>query len=196
MRRVYVVDDHEIVREGLRAWLTQSTQLCHAGESDNANDLTRQVAEAECDSIVLDLSLLRWPGVEQLSDLRREVPRLVIVVYSMYPAESYARWALDAGASHYVSKNRPLSELALALTSAFAVPSNSIAANQTRAGMTMLTDREHEVVRAIAQGKSPSEIAWALGMARTTVSTHLKSIREKLGLRSAAELTQYIAKQW
>jgi two-component system, NarL family, invasion response regulator UvrY len=196
VRRVYVVDDHAIVREGLRAWLGQCAQLCHAGDSETAEDLLAQVAASNCDAVVLDLSLLRWPGIEQLRDLRRAAPGLIIVVYSMYPAESYSRWALEAGASHYVSKASPLSELEAALTASADSSVQQAITPPARSMLSALTDREREVVRAIAEGKSPSEIAWTLGMARTTVSTHLKSIRDKLGLRTAAELMQYVAKQW
>ncbi len=192
MTRVFVADDHSIVREGLRAWVETVPELTWAGSAGDGAALLAQAAEAEWDVLVLDLSLPGRSGTELLRDVRALRPALRVVVFSMYPAEEYAAWALAAGASAYVSKSQPLHLLRGALLAHD--PQAPTDGADARLPHERLSAREREVFLAIARGRSPSEVGWDLEMAPSTVSTHLKGVRQKLGVRSTLEVAQYAAR--
>ncbi|MDO9019710.1 MAG: response regulator transcription factor [Deltaproteobacteria bacterium] len=188
MTRVFVADDHTIVCEGLQRWSETVPGLTWAGSTGEWRTLLRRAAEEEWDVLVLDLSLPERSGTELLREVLALRPALRVVIYSMYRAEDYAAWALAAGASAFVSKSEPLQALRDALLGAAseATPGDPVPLPHER-----LSARETEVFLAIARGRTPSEVAWDLEMAPSTVSTHLKAIREKLGARSVPEIAQY-----
>ncbi len=191
MIRVFVADDHAIVCEGLRAWVETVEELSWAGSERDGDALLAAVAAADWDVLVLDLSLPGRSGSELLREVRSLRPALRVVVYSMYPAAEYGAWALSAGASAYVSKSEPLNVLRDALLASPPTESVSESEGVAKLPHDRLSAREREVFHALARGRSPSEIAWDLAMAPSTVSTHLKSIREKLNVRSTFEVAQY-----
>lgn len=190
MIRVFVADDHTIVCEGLRAWVETLPELTWAGSVGDGDTLLARAAAEPWDVLVLDLSLPGCSGVELLRAVRSIQPALRVVVFSMYPAEECAAWTLAAGASAYVSKAQPLQALRDVL---YATPAAQV--GDARAPHERLSAREREVFLAIARGRTPSEIAWDLEMAPSTVSTHLKGVRQKLGVRSTLEIAQYAARQ-
>ncbi len=189
MIRVFVADDHAIVCEGLRAWVETVEELSWAGSVRDSDALLAAVAAGEWGVLVLDLSLPGRSGSELLRDVRALRPALRVVVYSMYPAAEYGAWTLSAGASAYVSKSEPLNVLRDALLASPAA--EPVSEGVAKLPHERLSAREREVFHALARGRSPSEIAWDLTMAPSTVSTHLKAIREKLKVRSTFEVAQY-----
>lgn len=161
-----------------------------AGSAHDGGALLALAALDAWDVLVLDLSLPGRSGSELLREVRALRPTLRVVIYSMYPASEYGAWALAAGASAYVSKSEPLAALREALLAEASAPP-APPADDARLPHERLSAREREVFAALARGRSPSEIGWDLEMAPSTVSTHLKSIRSKLGVRSTFEVAQY-----
>ncbi|MBL8603753.1 MAG: response regulator transcription factor [Myxococcales bacterium] len=191
MTRVFVADDHEIICESLKAWVDTLDTLIWAGSAGDGESLLKLAAGPDpWDVLVLDLSLPGRSGVELLQEILTLRPGLRVIVFSMYPPSEYAAWALASGASAYISKSQPVSVLRDALLN----PDAPAAAPLAKLPHESLSTREREVFLAIARGRTPSEIAWDLDMAPSTVSTHLKSMREKLKVRSTLEIAQYAAR--
>jgi DNA-binding NarL/FixJ family response regulator len=180
---VFVADDHEVVRRGLRAWLDRFPDLVWAGEAANEQDLLEQARSALWHAVILDLSFPGFDDGRILTTLRSIQPRARICVYTMWPRGQYAARCLELGACAYIEKSDPLSDLARALRGDLPVPSTL--------PHGMLSERERRIVSLLLKGATPSEIANHLGSARTTISSHLRSIRTKLGVRSVPEILRY-----
>lgn len=192
MVRVFVADDHRVVCEGLRSWIESTDGLQWVGAAHDATALVELAASMTWDVLVLDLSLLGTPSTELLVRVRAIKPEARVVIFSMYPASDYRAWTLAAGASAYVSKAEPLDALRAALFGE--VVEDAVADESAKMPHEKLAPRELEVFLEIANGKTPSEIAWLLEMAPSTVSTHLKSVRKKLNVSSTLEIAQYAAR--
>jgi two-component system, NarL family, invasion response regulator UvrY len=192
VRRVFVADDHAVVCAGLRAWVDALDELTWVGSVGDGESLLALVADGQWDVLVLDLSLPGRSGSELLREVRAIRPEMRVVIYSMYPSEEYGDWALAAGANAYVSKSEPLASLRDAMLGLR--PAEPLAGAAAMLPHERLSTRERDVFFALARGRSPSEIAWDLEMAPSTVSTHLKSIREKLNVRSTFDIAQYVAR--
>lgn len=202
MIRVLIADDHAIVREGVKRSLADTADIRVVGEASDGKNLMSLVGRGSADVVVLDLAMPGIPGLELLEDLHRRKPPIPVVVLSMYPVEQYAVRAIRAGASAYINKASPPSELIAALRVVAAgrrylnpevaesLASHVDAATQ-RAPHEGLSNREYEVMCLIAQGKSVGDIAEALKLSVKTVSTYRARILEKLGLRHNAEITRY-----
>lgn len=201
MIRVFLADDHAIVRDGLRRLLAETPEFELAGEASRGWEVLDRVDEATCDVLVLDLSFEDIGGVEVLRRLRQRAPRLPVVVLSMYPESQYAVRMLKLGAAAYLSKGRSSEELIVAIRAAARghryvtseVADALVAAGTAdgRAPHERLSGREHQVFMLIAVGRSPGEIAAELDLTPSTVSTHLVRIREKIGARTNGEVMQY-----
>lgn len=192
MIRVFVADDHRVVCEGLRSWIESAEGLSWVGAAHDVPTLLESARSVEWDALVLDLSLPGTPSTELLAQVRALKPAARVVIFSMYPASEYRSWTLAAGASAYVSKSESLDTLHAALLGATdPAPAGE---DDSKLPHERLAPRELEVFLAIASGKQPSEIAWMLNMAPSTVSTHLKSVRKKLNAGSTLEVAQYAAR--
>jgi two-component system, NarL family, invasion response regulator UvrY len=202
MIRVFVAEDHAIVRDGLKRLLAEAGDLQLAGECSSGLEVLQRAGKEPWDVLLLDLSIDHIGGLEVLRRLREQAPRLRIVVLSMYPEEHYAVRVLKMGAMSYISKGRSPSELLAAIRTAsqgkrYVTP--EVADLLVSAGPAAsdgpahdrLSEREHQVFAAVIQGHPPGEIASHLGMAPSTVSTHLVHIRHKLGVRNNGEILQY-----
>ena len=205
MIRVLIADDHAIVREGIKRTLADTPDIQVVGEAGDGQSLMALIGGNAADVVVLDLAMPGVPGLELLEDLRRRKPNLPILVLSMYPADQYAVRAIRAGASGYINKASPPSELVAALRSVASGRryinsdvADSLASHvdvsSPRSLHEALSNREYEVMCLIAQGKSVSEIADALALSVKTVSTYRTRILEKLDLRHNAEITRYAMK--
>ncbi|MFO0558625.1 MAG: response regulator transcription factor [Polyangiales bacterium] len=192
MVRVFVADDHRVVCEGLRSWIESTDGLRWVGAAHDAETLVELAPSTLWDVLVLDLSLLGTPSVELLARVRAIKPEARVVIFSMYPASDYRAWTLAAGASAYVSKAAPLDALRAALFGE--LTDEAPADDSAKMPHEKLAPRELEVFLAIAGGLTPSEIAWELELAPSTVSTHLKSVRKKLNVSSTLEIAQYAAR--
>ena len=198
MIRVFLADDHAIVRSGMRRLLEDDGELRVVGEAESAREVLRLAPQAEWDLLVLDLSLPGGGGLEVLSRLRQLRPALRVVVYSMYPEAQYARRALDAGAQAYVSKSRHPDVLMEALRAAargLTYVSGEGDDDTSERASAPLTERELQVLQLLVEERAPAQIADELGVSRSTVSTHIGQLKRKLGVGSIAGLVRFAVRE-
>jgi DNA-binding NarL/FixJ family response regulator len=199
--RLFLVDDHAIVRAGVRALLTHHEQLEVVGEAESGEEALAQVPASGADVVLLDLSLPGMTGIETARALRKLIPGLRLVALSMHEDPEYVQGFLEAGGSGYVPKSsleRQLVDAILAVARGeYYAPARLLAelAREMAHGdpykHARLTPRELEVVTQIAQGATYREIAEALGISEKTVATYRERASEKLGIRSRAELVRW-----
>jgi len=206
MIKVLIVDDHAVVREGLKRILEIRGDIAVAGEAANRDETLSKVRAEAFDVVVLDLALGRDNGLEVLKHIKSEQPKLPVLILSMQPEEHYASRLLKAGAAGYLSKESAPGELvnavikvsnggryvsaAIAERLAFEIGSPTTETPHER-----LSDREFQVFQMIASGKGLTQIADELGVSVKTVSTHRARILTKLGIKNNAELIHYALKQ-
>ena len=206
--RVLLVDDHPLLREGLRELLGPGTGFEVSGEAETIAEAKAALAEQQPDVIVVDLTLGNEDGVELIAFAAQQYPKVRILVLSMHDESLYAGRLLQLGAHGYLMKHESANVFLSALTRVAggelyvspALGSRLLSklATHTREAKVQtggLTDREREVLAAIAKGLGTQEIAAVLQMSSKTVDSHRRNIREKLGLRSATELVRY-AVRW
>jgi DNA-binding NarL/FixJ family response regulator len=199
--RVYLVDDHAIVRAGVRALLSHHRQVEVVGESDSGEDALERVPELAPDIVLLDLSLPGMNGIETARALRERSPGVRLVALSMHEDAEYVRGFLEAGGSGYVPKSSLEAQLIDALLAVargeYYAPARLLAelaremAHADPFRQATLTKRELEVVRQIAEGSTYREIAETLGISEKTVATYRERASEKLGVRSRAGLVRW-----
>ncbi len=207
--RVLLVDDHRIVREGLRGLIESRTDLKvvgEAGDGEAAVSLARQLSPQ---LVILDVSMPRMNGVEATRRVLAECPGAKVLALSMHPDRRYVIEMLKAGASGYLLKDSAFDELLHAIESvmagsAFLSPAVtdmvvreyvSRLPKDEGTAFTMLTVREREVLQLLAEGTSTKAIASRLGVSVKTVETHRAQIMAKLDLHSIAELTKYAVRE-
>ncbi len=198
MIRVLLADDHQIVRDGLRRILAGQDDFEVAGEAANGDEALALVRVHDYDVAVLDLSMPGLSGLDLVKRLKLEKPGLRLLVLSMHGEQQYAARALKAGASGYLTKDSASAQLigALRKVARGGVHVSDAAAAGLVAGAggaphEALSDREFEVLKLLAGGASPTDIARQLHLSVKTVSTHKTRVLEKLGLGGTAELVRY-----
>ncbi len=202
MKKILIVDDHEVVRLGVKQILHGQPGTKLIGEARASSEALRLIREQEWDMVVLDLSLGDESGLELLKELKHLRPRLPVLILSMHSEEQYARRAFKAGAAGYVSKHSPRAELVEALNKVATggkYVSSSLAEKlvvdlergSDRLPHEILSDREFEVMRLIASGKTVTEIAGLLSLSDKTISTYRVRIFEKFRIHTNAELIRY-----
>jgi len=197
MIRVLLADDHEIVRDGLKRILGAAGDLQVAGEAANGDQALALVKAHDYDVALLDMSMPGLSGIDLIKRLKIEKPGVKLLILSMHGEHQYAARALKAGASGYLTKDSAAEKLlgALRKVAAGGVHVSDAAAASlvatARAPHQELTDREFEVLRLLAGGRSPTEIAAQLHLSVKTVSTHKAHIQQKLGLGGTADLVRY-----
>lgn len=201
MKRVLIVDDHEVVRNGIKRIFDEEPGDVTFGEASTANEANELVKSQEWDAVVLDISLGGANGLDVLRTLKEVRPSLPVLVLTMHSEEQYARRAFKAGASGYVTKDSSRAELAKAMTKVLRgerYVSQALAEKlvtdfqlNTAPLHQSLSNREFEVLRLIASGKTVTEIAEMLSLSGKTISTYRARILEKMGMRTNAELTFY-----
>lgn len=191
--RVFIADDHAIVRKGLCAYLAEVGGFEIVGEASDGRQVLNAEALAECDVLVLDLSLPIVSGTEVLRRVHARLPGLHVIIHSMHPEEQFARRALATGAAAYVSKERPPGELVEAIRAAMRgePTSGPPSLEENVAPHSALSEREHQVFILLVSGRTVSEIAAELDLHSSTVSNHLARIKKKLGVSTVAELVAY-----
>jgi two-component system invasion response regulator UvrY len=202
MVRVLIVDDHAIVREGLKQILAETPDLVVAGEARDGLEALKKVREHRYEVIVLDISMPGRSGLDILKDLKARDPDLRVIVLSVHPEEQYAVRVLRAGAAGYLTKVRAPDELVAAIREVSAgrryIPPSvgeQLARELELSGKPphkCLSDREFQVMLMSASGKAVKEIARELLLSPKTVSTYRRRVLEKLGLCGNAELTRYV----
>lgn len=202
MTRIIIADDHAIVRQGLRRIVEDDPEITVAGEAATAREVLSLLVEQTCDVLVLDINLPDNNGLDLLQTIRKERPQLPVLVLSVFPEDQYALRALRMGAAGYINKTTAPEELLTAIRKVChsgKYISQSLAEKLAfeldprtqRLLHESLSDREFQVMRLIAAGKSVSEIAAELSLSVTTISTYRARILEKTGFRNNAELTRY-----
>jgi two-component system, NarL family, invasion response regulator UvrY len=202
MKRVLIVDDHVVVRDGVKHLLENRTGGIAFGDAENAAEALKLATEQVWDLAILDISLGGRGGLDLLYELRQLRPRLPIAVLTMHPEEQYARRALKAGASGYITKDTPRHELIKAFnrllegdryvsSTVAEILVTDLARASTGSPHESLSRREFEVMRLIASGKTNMEIAQLLSLSDKTISTYRARLLEKMGLKNNAELIHH-----
>ncbi len=202
---ILIVDDHAIVRQGLRQILMESDSTIFIKEADCGSDAIRQVREGEWNVVVLDISLPDRNGIDILKQIKKEYPKIPVLMLSMHEEGLYAIRALKAGASGYITKQSAPAELMAAihqvargrkyLTATLAeAMADSLGADYERPPHETLSDREYQTLCLIASGKGLTDVAEEMRLSVKTVSVYRARLLEKMKLKNNAELTHYAIK--
>ena len=204
--RILIADDHPIVRSGLRQVLSEAGAAA-VGEAATPQEALDRARREPWDLLILDVRLPGRGGLDVLRELKVELPRLPVLVLSMHSEEQYAVRAFRAGAAGYLTKEAAAERLLdavnkIAMGGRYVSPelAEQLAATlgpdaPPAAGHEALSDREFEVLRLIASGKTVGEIAEQLALSVKTVSSYRARVLEKTGLRNNAELMRYAIRQ-
>jgi DNA-binding NarL/FixJ family response regulator len=222
--RVLLVDDHAILREGIRYLLSASGEVDVVGEAQDGVEALEMVEQLKPDAVLMDIAMPRMNGIEATTELKRRHPELPVLILSMYDSEEYVLPILKAGASGYVLKRAAAQELVSALKAVVsgqvilhpdiartvmenigqgggaAAPAATATAQLGRADGTphpqleQLTEREREVLTLIARGLTNQQIGEKLFISIKTVQAHRANLMEKLDLHDAVELTKFAIK--
>jgi DNA-binding NarL/FixJ family response regulator len=204
--RIVIAEDHALVRAGMRALLMQDPGFEIAGEVDNGRDAVRVVGELKPDVVLMDLTMPGMNGMEAILDIKRRYPEIRVLVLTLHKTEEFVLASLRAGADGYILKEATPAELRQAVRTVAGGKTylsqdmlNKVAsANQRSDGelpktgvWDTLTQREREVLKLVAEGKSNKAIAEFLFLSAKTVEKHRATLMSKLGMRNAAALTAY-----
>lgn len=194
--RILLVDDHPLVRDGLRARLSLAEGLETVGEAGNAAEALARLAETRPDLVLMDVGMKDINGIELTRLLLERAPALRVLMLSMYDNPEYVQRALQAGACGYVLKDAPAGEIlaaidAVAAGGTFLSPGVSRRLFRNQAPRPLLSARESEILSALARGASSKQIAGDLGLSVRTVETHRQNIKRKLEIDGQAELIKY-----
>lgn len=201
MFRILTVDDHDIVREGIKGIFGESSDVAEFGEARSQAEALKLVGAQEWDVVVLDISLGSRSGLEVLKEIKRVRPNLPVLMLSMHAEQQYAIRAFKAGASGYLTKGSSKDELRVAIlkvikggryiTPALAEQMVVDLSTPDKHPHETLSDRELEVLCLIASGKTVKEIAAQLSLSDKTISTYRRRILDKMTMKTNAELTHY-----
>jgi len=201
--RVLVADDHPIVRSGLRTVIDAEPDLEVVAEAENGADAVKQALAAEVDLAILDVSMPKLTGIQAAEELHRQKPELKLLMLSMYDSEQFLYEALRAGASGYVLKSDADHDIVEACRQtmrgqSFLYPSavttlvrDYVQRGANDEGFELLTARELQVLKLIAEAHTSKEIAQELVISVKTVERHRQNILDKLGMSDRVELTRY-----
>ena len=203
--KILVADDHTIVREGLKQILGEVPDMIVAGEASDGSEALHKVRQDHYDLVLLDIAMPGIGGLDVLKQLKSEKPDLPVLMLSMYPEEQYAVRTLKAGASGYLTKESASDELIAAIrkvssggkyvTSSLAEKlASRLDTYSDKPVHERLSDREYQVVRMIASGKTVTEIAEELSLSVKTISTNRSRALIKMGMKTNAEITYYAIK--
>ena len=202
MKRILLIDDHAVVRDGVKRIFEEQPGEVAFGEANTPAEAINLAHQQDWELAVLDLSLGDQSGLELLKELKHIRPHLPVLILSMHSEEQYARRAFKAGASGYITKDSSTSDLTKAINSVanggrYITPelAERLVFNMGRQSEgpphEALSDREFQVMRLIASGKTVTEIAVLLALSDKTISTYRARIMEKMGMKTNAELTRY-----
>lgn len=206
MIKVLIADDHPIVRRGLRQIINESSDLVVGNEVASAADVMAEVAAQRWDVIVLDVSLPGGNGIELIGAIHKLRPEARVLILTGHPEDQYGVRAIRAGAAGFLNKEsaperlteaiRKIAQGGRYLSASLAETLASLVAGQAHGeAHERLSDREFEVLKLIASGKTVSQIAQGLGLSVKTISTHRTRILKKMGLSTNAELTHYAVRR-
>jgi DNA-binding NarL/FixJ family response regulator len=200
--RVLIADDHAIVRQGLRQILSDTEDMVVAGEASNGVEVVQMVRSGQFDLVLMDVSMPDRNGIDALKLIRKELPKLPILVLSMHPEDHYAIRALKAGAAGYLTKQSAPDLLVHAIRQVangkkYVSPAvaeqlaNAIDEDLDKLPHEKLSDREYQTLVMISSGKTLTEIGEELNLSVKTVSVYRARLLEKMRMKNNAELTHY-----
>lgn len=204
--KIILVDDHELIREGLKKVIAKESDIDVVGEAANADEMFELLSENEVDIVVLDITLPGRSGLDLIGELKTHYPTIKVLILSMHPEDRFAVRALRAGAYGFITKGTASKVLIEALRK-IAVGrkyiSDSLAEHlaseldidHEKPLHESLSNREFEVMRLIAEGKSVSEIAEILFISVNTVTSYRSRIMEKMKMKTNAEIIRYAIDQ-
>lgn len=202
MIKILVADDHELMRRGLRGLLKDAFPDLVIGEALDAGQTLVAAEKQVWDLVLLDINMPGRNGLDILQDLKRLFPKLPVVILSAFPEKDYAVRAFKLGASGYVSKQSASNELLAAVRKALAggryitpslgeVLAATVAGDSSAVPHDLLSNRELQVLRLVASGKSLKEVAAELSLSEKTIGTYRTRISQKIGLSTNVELARY-----
>jgi two-component system nitrate/nitrite response regulator NarL len=204
--KLLLVDDHPVVRKGISSCLARHEHLQVVGEAGDGDEAIRKARELMPDIILMDIDMPEMTGLTVTEVLRKEIPKVKVLILSMHSNSEYVMRIIQSGASGYVLKEAPTEELVRAIEAvnageAFFSPEvarmalNKYVRGTNENASAQLTNREREVLVQIAEGLSNKEIANKLGVGVRTVETHRERIMRKLNIHSVAGLTKFAISQ-
>ncbi|MCD6050336.1 MAG: response regulator with a DNA-binding domain [Verrucomicrobia bacterium] len=202
--RILIVDDHAVVRQGLKQILNDSFKTAVFGEAGNAQTAMEKIWKEEWDVVMLDISMPGRSGLEVLKDIKKSKPKLPVLVLSMHPEDQFAVRVVRSGAAGYMNKETAPEELVGAIKKVLNGGRYISAALAEKMVMYLdidaqkqphevLSDREFQVFRMIGAGKTVRDIANELSLSAKTVSTYRTRILEKMSMKTNSELIHYAA---
>ena len=205
MIKILVVDDHRVVRDGLKRILVDTPDMVVADEASNGEEVINKVWKNHYDLVLLDISLPGRDGLDVLKQLKCTNPKIPVLILSMYPEEHYAIRSLRAGASGYLTKQSSSDELIEAVRKVaegrrYITPSLAeklafeLGVDVRKLPHEKLSDREYQVMCMIGSGQTVKEIAETLSLSVRTISTHRAHILKKMEMKNNAQLTYYAIK--
>jgi DNA-binding NarL/FixJ family response regulator len=203
--KIVIADDHAIVREGLKQILADTRDIIVTGDAENGLDGIKLVRNGDCDVLLLDISMPDRSGIEVLKQIKKEFPKLAVLMLSMHREDQYAVRSLKAGAAGYLNKQSAPNELVDAIRQVAAGRkyispalaqelANQVGDDREAPAHETLSDREYQTFIMIASGKTVSDIADELSLSVKTISMYRARLLQKMKLRNNAELTHYAIK--
>lgn len=207
--RIIIADDHQIVRQGLRVLIEKEPDMEVVGEAEDGQATVSLAKELHPHIVLMDIKMPDLNGIEATRQILTDMPDVKIIALSMYPDQRFVMNMLKSGARGYLLKDSAFEELAQAIRLVMAnktylcplvtevVVKDIVTLNPSshQTALVVLTSREREVLRLLAEGKRTSQIAQLLDISVKTVDTHRQQIIHKLGIRSLAELTKYAIRE-
>lgn len=206
--RIFLADDHSIVRDGIRALLEKERDFEVVGEAGNGRTAVDQICKLNPDAVVMDIAMPDLNGIEATRQVLEKLPRVKIIALSMHSDKRFVAEMLQAGAAGFLQKNCAFRSLVAAIRSVMTgqvylspaitgivVEGFKMHAASTSGENPALSPKEREVLQLVAEGRSTKEIADVLAVSIKTIDTHRQHIMDKLGLRSVAELTKYAIRE-
>jgi DNA-binding NarL/FixJ family response regulator len=203
--RILLADDHAIVRQGLHSLLEKETDIEVVGEAENGREAMQLVRELQPDIVIMDITMPNLNGIDATHEIVTEFPKVKVIALSIHSHKQFIAAMLRAGASGYILKECLFSEFVQAVRTVAAsgtylspkitnmVVSDYVErlAAATNSSLSKLSDREHEVLQLLAEGKSTKQIALELHVSPKAIEANRRHIMEKLNIHSIAELTKY-----
>lgn len=204
--RIFIVEDHALLRAGLRALLSQDPHIEVVGEADNGRDAVKEIGRLEPHLVLMDISMPGMNGIEAIIDIKRRHPEIRVMVLTIHKTDEYIHASLRAGANGYILKDATHDELRVAIRSVlngktYLSPDISaevihgyLGAGNVVAGASQwerLTHREREVLKLVAEGRQNKYIAEYFSLSVKTVEKHRSNLMKKLDLHNASMLTTY-----
>ncbi len=203
-KKIFIVDDHPIIREGLRQLISKQDDMAVCGEAEDAFQALKNIEKTQPHLVIVDISLSRGNGLELIKNIKAQFPGVLIIVISMHDESVYAERSIHAGARGYIMKSEASEKVLAAIRSTLVGNiylsegiRNSILEKifynkkSARTPLQSLSDREMQVFQYIAEGYKRNTIAGKLHTSVNTIDTHYAHIKKKLGLKNGNELTKY-----